>query len=256
MKVYSPRFQVLLIKTVNRKTVDGTTPTSQRFQGAKGVINLAPWLGDGSAINTSKGTRDKAGGFSIVIPDMPIDRHGLDTLYGVVEPMDLIEIRMQRTRGKFTENQPPIVMRGFVSRVTRSESLAGGKPARTVTIQGQDYGKIWQMIQLFYGPSYITGEDILSGFKLMDKFGAGFKNALTNKTFLGVAINDIVNPFLAALLPEGSGFPQITIQTDQVVEASMGITGIQSAEGSVAQLLHSYMDVGLLHLPAEPRAGP
>lgn len=247
MKVYSPRFQVRLIKTVNRKTVDGTTPTSLRFQGANGIIDLARWLGDGSAINTSKGVRDKAGGFSITIPDMPIDSDGLDTLYGVVEPMDLIEIRMQRSADPFTGNQLPIVMRGFVSRVSRSESLAGGRPSRTVTIQGQDYGKIWQMIQLFYGPNYITGQDVLSSFKLMDKFGAGFKNALTNKTFLETAINDLVNPFLEKLLPEGSGFPQITVKADQVVEASVGITGIQSAEGAVSQLLHNYLDVGIFN---------
>lgn len=50
MKVYQPRYQVRLIKTVNRKTVNGITPTSVRSQGADGITNRAPWLGDGSSI--------------------------------------------------------------------------------------------------------------------------------------------------------------------------------------------------------------
>jgi hypothetical protein len=246
MKVYQPRYQVRLIKTVNRKTVDGMTPTSVRFQGANGVIDLAPWLGDGSSINTTKGTHDPAGGFAITIPDMPADSGGLDTLYGIVEPMDLIEIRMQRSQD--ANIMAPIVMRGFVSRITRHEEMSGGgRPARTVTIHGQDYGKIWQMLQLFYGPNYITGEDVLSAFKLMDKFGAGYKNALTNVAFLQTAVDDLINPFLAKLLPEGSGFPLLTIKADQVVAAAVGITGIQSAEGAIYQLLRNYLDVGIFN---------
>lgn len=246
VRVYEPRFQVRLIKTVNRKTVDGTIPTSARFRGAPGVIDLTPWLGDGSSINTSKGVQDAAGGFVISMPDMPFDSGGLDTLYGIIEPMDLIEIRMQRSPD--AKNLAPIVMRGFVSRVSRHQEMSGGgRPQRMVTIHGQDYGKIWQMLQLFYGPNYITGEDVLSAFKLMDKFGAGYKNALTNVSFLQAAIDDVVNPFLAKLLPEGSGFPLLTIKADQVVEAAVGITGIQSAEGAIYQLLRNYLDVGIFN---------
>src|SRR5471030_1603518 len=135
MKVYQPKFEVRLIKTVNRKTVDGVTPTSVRFQGVNGVINLAPWLGDGSSINTSKGIHEPAGGFVINVPDMPADSGGLETLYGIIEPMDLIEIRMQRSTDPFVTDTVPIVMRGFVSKVTRQEAMtAGGRPQRSVTI--------------------------------------------------------------------------------------------------------------------------
>lgn len=245
MNVYQPRFEVRVIKTVNRKTVDGTTPTSTRFQGADGSVNLRRWLGDGSSINTVKGIGEAAGGFSITIPDIPTDSGGLDSLYGVIEPMDLVEIKAQHKPSTWNENKLPIIMRGFVSSVSRSEQmLPNGSPSRTITIHGQDYGKIWQMIQIFYGPSYIFGEDILSAFKLMDKFGAGFKNALTNVEFLKVAIDQIVNPFLKTLLPQGSGFPQITVNADQIVEGAVGIAGIQSAEGTIYQLLRNYLDVG------------
>lgn len=244
MKVYQPRFQLLLTKTVKRTTVDGSTPTSGRFQGASGTLNLRRWLGDTSSISTIKSIREGAGGFSITIPDMATDSGGLDSLYGIIEPMDLIQIRAERS-STTGGTRLPIVMRGFVSRVVRHEDMdATGKPHRYVTIHGQDYGKIWQIIQIFYGPSYIFGEDILSAFKLMDKFGAGTKNALTNKEFVRLAVEQIVNPFLKKLLPAGSDFPEITLNTDNIVEAAVGITGIQSAEGSIYQLLRSYLDVG------------
>ncbi|WP_161548782.1 hypothetical protein [Pseudomonas sp. Q1] len=248
MNVDQPKFQVRLIKTVKRKTVDGQTPTSLRYQGASGVIDLARWLGDGSSITTSKSVHEPAGGFAITVPDMPADIGGLDTLYGIVEPMDLIEIRMRRSIYPLNKENIPIVMRGFVSRITRQESMsANGSPQRTITLHGHDYGKVWQMLQLFYGPSYITGQDVLSAFKLMEKFGAGFSNTLTNVEFLRTAIDNLVNPFLANLLPEGSGFPLLDVKADQVVTASVGIAGIQSDEGSVYQLLKKYLDVGIFN---------
>lgn len=245
IKVYQPRFEVTLTKTVNRKTVDGVNPTSARFQGANGVINLAPWLGESSSISTMKGIRDAAGGFAITIPDIPATTGGLESLYGIVEPMDLIKIRAQHLPSRWNGNQLPTIMRGFVSRVSRHEEvMPDGKLSRYVTIHGQDYGKIWQIIQIFYGPSYIFGEDILSAFKLMDKFGAGFKNAMTNIEFLRTAIEQIVNPFLKTLLPEGSDFPLIELNADQIVEGAVGIAGIQSAEGTIYQLMRNYLDVG------------
>jgi hypothetical protein len=247
IKVHLPRYQVLVTKTVKRKTVDGYMPTSARFQGTPDAIDLAPWLGDGSSISTVKGINQAAGGFSITVPDMPITTTtgGLDTLYGVIEPMDLVQIKVQHSPSTWAGNKAPVIMRGFVSKVSRQEGMSpDGKPGRFVTINGQDYGKIWQIIQIFYGPSYIFGEDILSAFKLMDKFGAGFKNAMSNVEFLQTAIDKIINPFLQRLLPEGSGFPLITLNTDHVVEGAVGIAGIQSAEGTIYQLMRNYLDVG------------
>jgi hypothetical protein len=247
IKVHLPRYQVLVTKTVKRKTVDGYMPTSTRFQGAFDTIDLAPWLGDGSSISTVKGVNQAAGGFSITIPDMPVTSStgGLDTLYGIIEPMDLIQIKVQHSPSEWAGNKLPVIMRGFVSKVTRQEGMSpDGKPGRFVMINGQDYGKIWQIIQIFYGPSYIFGEDILSAFKLMDKFGAGFKNAMSNIEFLQTAIDQIINPFLTRLLPEGSGFPLISLNTDHVVEGAVGITGIQSAEGTIYQLMRNYLDIG------------
>lgn len=244
--VYEPKFAVRLFKTIKRKTVNGVEPTSERFQGAQSSIDLSPWFGDSSSITTFKSIDAPAGGFQFTMPDKPYSQAGgLDSLYGIIEPMDLIEIRLRHgvpTAG--TGSTLPVVMRGFVSSVDRDEEMApGGTPTRTVTITGQDYGKIWQMIQIFYGPNYIIGQDILSNFKLMDRFGAGLNNALTNVDFLKLGVQ-MINEYLAKVVPQGSGFPQITVRSEGVVEGSVGITGIQSAEGTIYELLKRYTDIG------------
>jgi len=246
VKVHQPVYSVTVYKAVQRTTVDGATPTSARFSGTERLIDLGPWLSDSSSITTQKNRTSPAGGFSITVPDRPrVEGLGIESLYGLIEPMDLVTIRMRHAADIFGATQPPIVMRGFVSEVSRSESIGNdGKPQRTVTISGQDYGKIWQMIQIFYGPNYIIGEDILSTFKLLDRFGGGFANAISNKDFVTLAVDKIINPFLKRLLPEGSGFPLITVHTDNVVEGATGITGIQTQEGSIYQLLKNYMDIG------------
>jgi hypothetical protein len=241
-----PQYQVAVYKTIKRTTTDGSTPTSARFQGTSKVIDLAPWLGDKSSVTTTKSIRQPAGGFSITVPDIPYDNGlGLDSLYGVIEPMDLVEIRFRHVATAGQSTVVPIVMRGFVSQISRNETVGpDGAPVRNVVINGQDYGKLWQMIQIFYGPNYIIGEDILSSYKLLEKFGAGYSNALTNKEFVQIAFDKLINPFLATLLPSGCGFPSVTVNTDNVVEGVTGIAGIQSQEGSVYNLLRTYMDIG------------
>ncbi|UTL90702.1 hypothetical protein [Pseudomonas fluorescens] len=247
INVYKPEFEVRLVKMIKRKDVDGVTPTSERFQGTQKVIDLAPWLSDSTNISTFKSIHEGAGGFALTLPDKPYgDARGLDSLYGIIEPMDLIEIRARHgvASGSAQGRKPPVVMRGFVSKVGRRELMQpNGQPSRSVVVVGQDYGKIWQMLQIFYGPSYIIGEDILSNFKLMDRFGAGLNNALTNIDFLKLGVQ-MVNQYLAKILPEGAEFPSITVHAEGVKEASVGITGVQSAEGSIYTLMRRYLDTG------------
>ena len=69
-----------------------------------------------------------------------------DSLYALVEPMDLIEIRIARESHKNSHKDLPIVMRGFVSEIRRDETMGpDGKASRRVIISGQDYGKLLQI---------------------------------------------------------------------------------------------------------------
>lgn len=247
VRIQHPKYQVRIYKTVQRQTVDGKSPTSSRFRGTQRMIDLAPWLGDGSSITTQKSVRDAAGGFALTVADRPYAdavEGGLDSLYGLIEPMDLVEIRLLHNP-QSGQTTLPVVMRGFVAKVSRNEGMSPeGKPERSVVINGHDYGKIWQMLQIFYGPEYIIGSEILSTMRLLDQFGGGFNNAISNKDFVRLMIEGVVNPFLAKVLPAGSGFPLITVSNENVQAGATGIAGIQTQEGTVYDLLKTYMDVG------------
>jgi hypothetical protein len=74
-----------------------------------------------------------------------------DSLYALIEPMDMIEIRAARRPDKFAGTKLPLIMRGFVSSVRRSESMGeDGTPNRTIMIQGQDSGKLLQMFAIWW----------------------------------------------------------------------------------------------------------
>jgi hypothetical protein len=255
-RVFAPQCSVLLIKNVARKTVDGEAAVSDRFSGTERVIDLAPWLSDSSGIRTSKSVREAAGGFSLTLADR---RHpiSLDSLYGLIEPMDLIEIRMSHTPHEYTAtgDKLPIIMRGVVTSIRRTESMASsGKPARQVVVSGQDYGKFWQILQIFYMPNYPAGANLLTQFKAFAQYGVGFATQ-SARAFLVDVVEKIINPFISDMRSSGEGgsnpdvSPLVLLQADDDdVQGSLGVVspfGInQWNGGTVYQLLRSHLDVG------------
>ena len=67
----SPQLSVRLYKTISRKTVDGKSAVSARYEGAEEFIDLTPYLSTGSAVRTSKSVREPSGAFSITFADKP-----------------------------------------------------------------------------------------------------------------------------------------------------------------------------------------
>ncbi|SAK98646.1 hypothetical protein AWB80_07564 [Caballeronia pedi] len=247
---YTPVVKVTLYKTTGRRTLDGSTPVSQNVLPANFAVDLTPYLGELGNFRVSKSVREPAGGFSITLADDYFVHNGaMESIYGLVEPMDVIEIRMRHNDiTSHTENPtlPPIYMRGFVSEVQRNESIsADGKPQRSITLSGQDYGKLWQMLQIKYLPQYTVGENYLSGFKLFERFGVGFDTTLKAADFVAQVMDLIVTPFLQSLLPDNSPNPA-TIKTDAISVANgvVGVGGVQNQEGTIYSLLASFGDVG------------
>lgn len=266
-KPYLPGVQVLILKNVGRETTNGKTPVSERYKGAKKVIDLEPWLSDTSHIRTSQYVHQPAGAFSITVPDRP-DKADLDTLYGLIEPMDCIEIRFSHEPHKSKQGgKLPIIMRGFISEVRRSESIQSGRPVRTVTIAGQDYGKIWQILQIHYFKNYTVGQTLLTQFKFFAQYGGAF-NVMPAGDFVKAVINEVVNDFLKQMggrnkqqaNESGSGGQsgekkdeettpvQLIKVTDEDVQVTEGVVspfGINQFEGgSVYSLLTQHCDVG------------
>jgi hypothetical protein len=243
--ILQPRYKVTLFKTVQRETIDGEEKVSVRYGATAKTIDLTQFLTDQSTISTSKSVREPAGGFSITVSDQPYSvPAGVDTLAGIVEPMDIVEIRFAHHPNGSSE--PPVIMRGFVSDVSRSEFVDNdGRPVRTVTIAGQDYGKLWQMLQLFYGPWYVIGQDIISAYAMFERFGAGAKIGQSGADFLKETFDKILNPYVKDIVSGNSDNPS-TIEVKALQKHGVtSISGTQNQEGALYDLLRRFLDVGV-----------
>lgn len=245
--VYQPQVQVHLHKTIGRKTTNGRDATSQRFQASadRAVIDLTPFLGETGVVQTSKSVSEPAGGWQVTLADKALQTAGsLESLYGLIEPMDMVEIRM-RHAAPTAPGLVPITMRGFVTEVRRSEAMGGdGRPQRAVIITGQDYGKVWQIIQINYFAGYLMGQSYISNFKLFEQFGVGYETTLSPASFVRQVVEKILNDYLGTLMPKNSTLPR-SVKTDAIVVKGGSISpGIQSQEGTIFELLRSYGDVG------------
>lgn len=256
--VATPRISVHLYKTISRKTVDGQAGVSARYEGKSEFIDLTPFLNDRSAVRTTKSVRDPAGAFSITFADKADKSYAsavgfltggadLESVYGLVEPMDLVEIRMWNGLGPAPQRYP-IVMRGFVSEVQRQQTMGSdGRPQRQVVIAGQDYGKIWQMFQVLYLAAYAEGKPLLTNFSLWEKFGLKAQNTMPAGEFVRTMIEKIINPHLDGFMPKNTTLPRQLLTTDESILVKHGVVNnsYQAMQGSVYDILKFHGDVGV-----------
>lgn len=257
LKDASPRITVRLFKTISRTTIDGELPASTRYQGKDEYIDLTPFLGDGSSVVTSKSVREPAGAFSITFADRPqrsvqqlvnvVPTEAIESIYGLVEPMDMIEIRMWNGIGSWFGDAYPIKMRGFVSSITRVQVMSDdGRPVRQVVIGGQDFGKIWQIYQVLYLPAYAAGTPLLTTLKFSQLFGTEAKNTMKAAEFVRTVVDKVLNPFIDGFMPQHSPQPR-SIQTGKSISVGHGVinNNYQDQQGSIYSILATFGDVGI-----------
>lgn len=244
VRVLHPDIRVKLIKLVKRETVDGSIPAAARYTGADRIMDLTPFLSDlAGTVHTQKSVSSPAGAFSITLSDRAYGENAaMESLYGLIEPMDGIEIRATHNHGRPTR-EPPIIMRGFVTTISRGQSVDGrGAPTRTVTIEGHDYGKIWQMLQVLYRPFNVMGEVFLSNFRLFERFGLAMNNQL-GRDFVAQVVERIINAHLATMLPQDWPMPRSITPDCTVPEGLTSVSGSQNQEGRIYDLLAYFGDV-------------
>ena len=251
----TPRISVRLYKTISRTTINRDVPVSTRYSGKDEYIDLTAYLGEGSSVKTSKSVREPAGAFSISFADKPnsggiVSGMGpvvaLESIYGLVEPMDVVEIRMWGGTGE-APDVLPIKMRGFVSEVQRQQTMgANGVPSRQVVITGQDYGKIWQTYQVIYLQAYSEGTPLLTTYALNELFGIGVVNAMSSGDFVRTMIQKVINPHIARFMPENSPMPT-GLQTGGSIAVNHGTVNLsyQEIQGSIYDYLKGYGDIGV-----------
>lgn len=250
--VASPRLTVRLYKTISRQTVDGQTAVSARYEGKSEYIDLTPYLNDRSSVRTSKSVREPAGAFSITFADKPQTGLGtglateLESIYGLVEPMDLVEIRFWHGIGQAPVRYP-IAMRGFVSEVQRQQGVGDdGRPQRQVVVSGQDYGKIWQTFQVIYLAAYGERQALLTNFNLWEMFGVQAVNTMPAAEFVRTMVEKVINPHLDGFLPKNTPMPR-KLETGDSIAVKHGVVNnsYQQMQGSIYDILRRHGDVGI-----------
>lgn len=179
----------MLTRLVQRTGGGQPSPATQPWKG----IDLTPYLGTAGIIRTIKDISAPAGGFSITFADRLVPEFA-DTAYALVEPMDYVEIRGTRQPQNFVGTKLPILMAGFVSTVDRAEAMsADGTPVRTVTIAGQDFGKLLQINHIYWQTMVVTDTPWLDTFHLQAALGMDVA-ALGVSDFMTQVIQKIINP--------------------------------------------------------------
>ncbi len=245
--IRKPGVQLLLRKNVGRSTASGSTPVSSSYASQSSVVDLTPYLTERSSIRVRKSIREMTGTFAITLGDK-VDTDTLDSIYSSIEPMDTIEIRISRVGYVTSGANYPILMRGFVSQVQVMEGMAAdGRPTRQVMLNGHDYGKILEILQIFLMPNApADASAMITSFPFFTKFGL-FANVQSAADFTQAVFDSVVNPYLQTMQKGSpSSAAVMAISTDiKITGAQVSPFGIGTFNGgTVADLIKSYSDIG------------
>ncbi|UKJ74244.1 hypothetical protein [Azospirillum brasilense] len=235
IKTYHPKIEVRLIKLVARKS-----GVSARYQANPRDVDLTPYLGEAGAVRTVKGLSEPAGGFTVSFADQ--SRGGLDSVYSLVEPMDMIEIRGAREPHRHAGGKLPLLMRGYVSTVHRSETMgANGEPDRVVTIAGQDSAKLLLIHQINFELGWIMETPYLTKYQLQAQTGM-VAGVVRVKDY----VTDVVKAVANKKLEELAGYScRLMLPFDvkaTVPDGSLTPGSIAPLQGSIWNLLEAHTD--------------
>ena len=251
MKVYLPLINVTIWKINNRTSIgsgfDGTEiPVSSRMSNRL-KMDITANLDENSFVTTTRSVRGEVGSFSIRIADRIFE--GNDSLYGMVEPMDLVEIRM--THDYVESGQDiPIIMRGLVSSVSRSEAVDNqGRPQRYVVISGHDQLKLMHMLRVNYYFLTETGQWFLDEFATFHHYAPdGVVKNSSVSDFMGGLVKSMVDKYIADI---NSLNPSITAKKIAPWGFDVSVDGVVSAaaissvhDDSLYNLVKMVLDIG------------
>ena len=202
VRVDTPQLQVTL-----RKLVRNQSGKAARYSSGPSSFDLSAWLTEDSSVSVTRQINAPSGSFSITVSDRVVV-HGetMDSLYGIVEPMDVVEIRMARR----ATQKLPLVFRGIVSKISRDEAMGqDGKPRRFLTIAGQDWGKFFQIIQNRWYKGASLAKDWMSAWHMQTLYGIEYQVMTAGQT-VQVLLEKIGNPFIARLQLDKAAMPKFT----------------------------------------------
>lgn len=236
VRTFTPQMRVTIRKSILRR--EGR---SERYPGSGGagpVIDITPYLSDRGRVFISKNLYQPMGAFSLVVADRPSDDY-LDTLYGLIEPMDTVEIRLARSPEEYG-GVPPVIMRGFVEAIRRNETMSDdGTPQRVVVISGSDYGLMFTLVRIIHLLAYVTGINLLSGFPFWEMTGIE-KQPLTPGQWIDLLLQNVLNPALASFAVASDSVPVVI--TSNVTVTDGVIWPRRDYEGTLWELMLAHSD--------------
>jgi hypothetical protein len=205
IEVFTPQIEVTLIKTTG-------LANGQAYRGASSGVDFADiseLLGDYGGVQTVKTVDGDPGAFSIVFAD-GVQADLQDTAYALIEPMDMVEIRMARRSGEARSGNGgrlPLVMRGFVSTIERDEVMTEHGPKRAVIVRGQDETKLWYNFGIFPEQVFLRTGDFLDRFAQLAATKVGLR-AMQVSAYME-ALVEIVNAKVGEMSAyTGAGIPE------------------------------------------------
>ena len=221
---YAPAVTVTLFKNIAR-----TQGTAAQYTSAQRTVDITPYLGEGSLIQTTKDIYNPEGSWRITFGDQ-LSATTKDTLYALFEPMDVIEIRGSRTPYIYAGQKLPLLMRGFVGSPRRREFMSESGPDRTVTFSGTDWGKLWMIHGLWLELALSLDLPLLTPFQLQSAFGIAAQ-PMDVGVFMQTITDQVLNPKIQKMFEFGSPVsqPLFTVQSSvtlgQVVPQAIGVLG-------------------------------
>lgn len=257
MKVFEPKIEIRLVKSSRREELAPGIATATRYRTLSS-LDLTPYLSDGTPVQVGKSVREPAGAWSLSLVDRMVP--GMrESLYALIEPMDMVEFRLAHNpadqdyagvagAGRY---QLPVVMRGFVSSVTRTRGIEGGEPMRMIQVSGHDFGKILQILRIYYLNNSVIGDNIIAELKFFQKYaGAGDAKIMQAAEFVQLVLDKVINPYIVNLTLNADG-KDVAASVVQKLTAEVSIPGAVSpdavsnlTEVSVHQFLSQLLDVG------------
>lgn len=224
-------------------------------------LDITPYIGEGGSIRTAKDLYNPKGRWEVVIPDKPWGKNAVsgggqssfivDSIYGLIAPMNVVEIRLARDAYKYT-NRLPVIMRGFVRDVAREETMSpDGQPTRFVRLSGDDYGCIGEIVKLhqWYGS---IGQYLNPILRLNE---LAIKNAvLPASQYIETLLEELWNRQLFNMMAEtGNGHVE-QVQYDGQVEVGAVYTAqIATNNGTAWKLMMDQADTPWNELYIEDR---
>jgi hypothetical protein len=192
------------------------------------------------SFSTHKDMNTPYGQFVIELTAVP-DRTG-KTWRDKIHAMDYVEIRA----GDVRRSTPlPMIMRGFVDSVQESIQFdTAGRPTRTITVAGRDWGKLLSMWQV----QYLWPIDPLTAFvqavtnnPIATTFAFGIPMTVqTGAQFAQYVLDKVVAPVAALLQGVFPQVPMPTLYTALPSQAIIAPSYVENFTGSYWNLLSYY----------------